>query len=57
MKKTSAGEKIWAMIMGILIFMIILYSVIHFLRWWTKYRREVREEQQRQEIMETTREL
>lgn len=56
-RRISTFEKIWTMAMAILIVLAILYSAIYGLRWWNQYRKEAREEQQRQENLEATREL
>lgn len=56
-KKSSMVEKIWTITMAVLVFMSILYSAIYGLRWWSQYRKEIREEQLRQETFETTRDL
>lgn len=56
-RRIGAAEKVWTMAMGIIIAIAILYSVIYGVKWWAQYRKETREEHQRQENLETTREL
>lgn len=56
-KKATLVEKIWTMTMAILVIITILYSTIYGLRWWSQYRKEAREEQQRQESLDVQREL
>lgn len=57
MKKATMVEKIWISTMSILIVIAILFSAVKGLTWWIQYRKEICEEQQRQENLETTREL
>lgn len=56
-RRISAFEKVWTTIMSILIVIILMYSAVYGLRWWAQYRKETRQEQQRQENIETSREL
>ncbi|XP_055298039.1 protein artichoke [Sitodiplosis mosellana] len=56
-RRTSAFERAWTMLMAIVIVVSMIYSAIYGLRWWAQRRKEAREERQRQENLETTREL
>lgn len=56
-RRKSAFERVWTILMAVVIIIVIVYSAIYTLRWWVQYRKEAREEQQRQENVETTREL
>lgn len=56
-RRASAFERVWTMLMVIVIVVALIYSSIYGLRRWARYRKEAREERQRQENLETTREL
>ncbi|XP_031629345.1 insulin-like growth factor-binding protein complex acid labile subunit [Contarinia nasturtii] len=56
-RKMTSFERVWTIFIAILLAITIVYSVICGIKWWIQYRREARDEQQRQENLETTREL
>lgn len=56
-RRLSVGEKVWTMTMAILIILAVLYALIFGVKFWSNHHKEMREERQRQENQETSREL
>lgn len=56
-RKMNPIEKIWTITMVVLINVTIIYCAISGLKRWIRYRKKIEEERQRQENLETTREL
>lgn len=56
-RKYGAAEKVWTMAVAILVAVSVLYSVVYGVKLWIKCRHEHDEDEQRQENLETTRNL
>lgn len=53
----GAAEKVWTMLVALLIAVSVLYSVVYGVKLWLKCRHDRVEEERRQENLETSRNL
>lgn len=56
-RRFGAAETVWTMAIVILILVSVLYAVVYGVKLWLKCRRDLEEDEQRQENLETSRNL